>query len=232
MSKDACAFYVLDTIQAAPPGRYASGYCLNCVEKRCPVCGVWLSGTVPAEVVFEVPDRSRPGFYAEALRSLNPVFRHDMVDLWISSGLTGLSLFPVKLVSTRRHGALRNPAPKYDYVSIDGRARLIRPPSLFNCPACGFTKYDFEVRSGIDVDASTWDGSDFFQPAYYSGIVLCTDRVARATLEAGYNKAIAFVRAEEWGTWEPFDPSKWTSHAYDRMLNEQYLIRDPQRLVG
>jgi hypothetical protein len=72
---------------------------------------------------------------------------------------------------------------------------------------------DADLQLVFGVDGTTWHGSDIFGFQDYL-FILCTPSVAEATLRAGYNRHVVFVRAEKYGTWEEFSFREgWTTEA-------------------
>ena len=105
------------------------------------------------------------------------------------------------------------------------KVALKQPSLIYRCSVCGYTQYDFDRKTGLYVDVSTWDGSSIFG-IYGSKRLLCIREVAEVTLRAGFGKSIPFVRAEEYGTWGDYDVRNWGDdlNGY-RKMREQYIIR-------
>jgi len=226
-------FYVLDTIQACDSRLYAGGQWVNDTRTRCPTCGVFSRATEPDEIEIGLDHLGRHGF-AEYLWNSHtlPIFRRDLIDLWRGQGFTGFALKPVRIVGWSRRSRKPLPAdiPDYYRVVVTSRIRLLEPPPAgVPCPSCGFVKYSFpkignHLPQGIAIDVESWDGSDLFGPAQYV-FVFCTRRVADATLQAGYNRHIVFVRTGDYSRWEDFDIRQgWTPEKHQRHV-ESFLIR-------
>lgn len=221
-------FYVMD-FKVADWRFYAGGQWVNGETIRCPVCGVTKElPPEPLEIYITLDHLGRWGFTEVLWNSTLPIFRQDLIDWWHSAGLTGFQTKPVRVVgwSRKRKKPLPDNIPQYYCAFVTGRARYKLPPCLDECSVCGFVRYDWEQRTGIYVDESTWDGSDFFNGGYYGFLDVCTRRVAEVTLRAGYNRRIAFIRAEQWRTWEDYSPRKgWTGEAYDKYREGFYIRR-------
>jgi rubredoxin len=224
-------FYVIESQSLASNIRtYAGGQWVNSPGIRCPACKVLKEDMGPEEIQIELNYLGRKGFVEVLWNShLLPIFRQDVIEMWQLAGFTGFEIKPVRIVGWRgKKGPLPDAIPQYYRLVVTSRAALLSPPTLYVCPVCGFRKYDFEQRIGIQVDTSLWDGSDFLELRYYR-IVLCTRRVVEATLQAGYGKHIAFVRAEEWDTWEQFNTREWDPKDWQKMI-EGFLIRKVEEL--
>jgi hypothetical protein len=150
--------------------------------------------------------------------------------------LTGFGLKPVRIVGWRHQPKKPLPPdiPTYYRLVLTSKVRLCEPPpESSGCSHCGFVRYAFpktteRLEHGIVIDEQTWDGADFMGLYGYE-FVFCTRRAAQVTLEAGYNRHIAFVRQEDYTRWEEFRPDTWKPKDYDRYL-ETFLIRDAARL--
>lgn len=231
------SFYVLDKIYAAYVERYAGGQWENDTRSRCPGCGIWLPETEPDEIQIALNHLGRDGF-AELLWNSHglPIFREDLVEVWQQAGLTGFHPRPVRIVGwdDRPNKPLPTGIPNYYRLVLTSTVRLSEPPPESNGrPCCGFARYAFpkgteRLEHGIVIDEQTWDGADFMGLYGYE-FVFCTRRAAQVTLEAGYNRHIAFVRQGDWGRWESFRVDAWEHKAYRKYM-ETFLIRDPARL--
>jgi len=229
--------YVLDDIHAADTRLYAGGQWTNDVGRHCPRCGVWVPETEPDEIHIALNHFGRDGF-AEYLWNSHtlPIFRDDLGRLWQRAGLTGFSIKPVRIVGWHNQPKKPLPAdiPIYHRLVLTSTVRLREPPPLNDgCGVCGFIQYAFpklsvRLQNGMKVDEHTWDGADFFGLRGYE-FVFCTRRAAQVTLEAAYNRHIAFVRQEDYTRWEEFRPDTWDHKAY-RQYVETFLIRDPAHL--
>lgn len=211
---------------------YAGGQWVNWPTDQsafCPHCNMPKLAAQPAEYHIELNYVGRKGFIEVLWNSHGlPIFRSDVIDLWQSKGFTGFDVRPVKIVGWRgKKQPLPKNIPKYYRLLVTGRAMLRLPPTQSICPVCGFRKYDFDRRVGIHVDEPSWDGSDIFTLQGYE-FVLCTKQVAEVTLQAGYRN-IAFVRAEQWDTWEQFDIAKWDIKEWRKMF-DAYFIRGVEDL--
>jgi len=222
-------------VDASAHRLYAGGQCMNCTRQRCSACGVLTETSEPAEIEIALNHLGRQGF-TEHLWGLYPMFREDLMELWRSAGLTGFQVKPIRIVGW--YDSPRKPRPTkiptYYRLITTSRVQLVEPKVIKGpCPTCGFIEYKFpktgtHLRNGLRADPSSWDGSDFFGLLHYD-FIFCTRRVAEVTLEAGYNRHIAFVRLEDWERWEEFDVKKWTPKAYQEHI-ESFLIRRPEDL--
>ena len=225
-------FYVLDKTYASDHRLYAGGQMVNDTSQRCHACNVFTETSEPPQIEIALNHLGRQGF-AEYLWNSHslPLFRQDLIERWRGAGLTGFELKPVHIVGwyDRRKKPLPKNIPTYYRLVTTSKVQLIESSPLGNpCPECGFTQYAFPklgtyLPNGISVDLGGWDGSDFFGPAHYV-FVFCTRRAAAITLEAGYNKHIAFVRAEDWSRWGDFNVREWTPKAHEQHV-ESFLIR-------
>jgi len=192
-----------------------------------------LVGIEPSEIAIALNHLGKHGFteYLWNSHSL-PIFRQDLIELWQSSGLSGLKTRPARIVGWYRNPKKPLPEnlPTYYRLVAGGTVRLSVPTPLSTvCPRCGFADYAFpklstRLTNGIRIDPTSWDGSDFFGLAQYV-FVLCTRRVAETTLQAGYNRHIVFIRTQDFLRWEELDMQKgWTPEKYRKHV-ESFLIR-------
>lgn len=189
--------------------------------------------TEPEEIEIGLDHLGRHGFAEYLWNSYTlPIFRRDLIDLWRGQGFTGFDLKPVRIVRWSRPSRKPFPAeiPTYHRMVLTSRVRLLEPPPTgAPCPTCDFVEYGFPklgnyLPHGIEIDAESWDGSDFFSLVRYVW-VFCTRRVAEATLQAGYNRHIVFMRTEDYCRWEEFDMRKgWTPEKHREHV-ESFLIR-------
>lgn len=211
---------------------YAGGQFVNDTSQRCLVCGVFTETSEPSEIEIGLNHLGRHGFAEHLWNSHSlPIFRQDLIERWQGAGLTGFELKPVRIV--RWYEKPRKPLPEniptYYRLVTTSKARLIEPPPLGDpCPECGFVQYAFpevgtHLPNGLCIDPASWDGVDFFGLMHYN-YVFCTRRAAATTLEAGYNKHIAFVRVEDYGRWEEYDFRTWTPEAHWQHV-QSFLIR-------
>ena len=230
-------FYVLDKIYAGNTKRYAGGQWVNNTGSRCQGCGIWIPETEPDEIKSALNHLGRDGFVEYLWNSHGlPIFREDLVEVWQQAGLTGFRCKPVRVVGwdDRPKRPLPMGIPTYYRLVLASYVRLREPrPGTSACSCCGFVRYSFpktsaRLESGIAIDDNTWDGADFMGLYGYE-FVFCARRAAQVTLEAGYNRHIAFVRQEDWDRWEEFRVDTWKPKDYDQYI-ESFLIRDPTRL--
>ena len=224
-------FYVLDHM-IEDWRLYAGGQWVNDTQERCPVCNVFTETTEPAEIEIALNHLGRRGFVEQLWNSHSlPIFRHDLVDLWQRTGLTGFTVKPVRIVGwyEKPRKPLPQNIPTYYRLVTVSKVRLIEPPPAEGpCPACGFTEYAFPkisgpLPNGIQIDTASWDGSDFFGLAQYN-FVFCTRRTAEVTLRAGYNRHVCFVQVEDYGRWKEFNVREWVPKKYREYL-ESFRIR-------
>lgn len=230
-------FYVVDTLHACAHRLYAGGQCVNIRRQRCPVCGVFTETSEPPEIEIGLNHLGRRGFVEHLWNSHSlPIFRQDLIDLWQGAGLTGFELKPVHIVGW--YEKPKKPLPEdistYYRLVTTSRVRLTEPPPLGDpCPGCGFIQYAFpklgtHLPNGMSIDPVSWDGSDFFGLVHHA-LIFCTRRAAATTLEAGYNKHVAFVRVQDWSRWEEFDFREWTPEAHWQHV-QSFLIRQAKDL--
>jgi hypothetical protein len=230
-------FYRLDTILASNLNTFAGGQWVNDTRSRCENCGLFDRSTEPNVIEIELNYLGKNGF-ADFLWNSHglPLFRDDLLQIWQDAGLTGFQTKPVSIVGWYGHPdkSLPENLPRYYRVFTVNHVRLSEPPPKGKpCKSCGSIKYAFpesgvHFAKGMAVDASTWKGADVFGVLGYE-FLLCTHRAAEITLNAGYNKRIAFVKLDDWGRWDEFDIKKWTSATYRKYL-ERFLIRKPNEL--
>ena len=225
-------FFKLDTIHAADWRLYAGGQFVNDTSKRCPVCNVFTEDSKPPEIEIALNHLGRRRFVEELWNSHSlPIFRHDLVDLWRRTGLTGFTVKPVRIVGwyEKPRRPLPQNIPIYYRLVTTSKARLSEPPAVSEpCPVCGYIRYTFprvgtHLPNGLRVDPISWDGSDFFGLAQYN-FVFCTRHTAEVTLRAGYNRHICFVRVEDYGRWKEFNVREWVPKEYREYL-ESFRIR-------
>lgn len=230
-------FYVLDDIDASDYRSHAGGQWMNDTRERCLSCSVFSEASEPREIEIALNHLGRCGFTEHLWNSHSlPIFRQDLIELWRSRGLTGFGVKPVRIVGwyNKPRKPLPEDIPTYYRLTTTSKARLSTPAPLGGpCPNCDFVKYAFaevgtHLPNGLAVDPTSWDGADFFGLAQYE-FVFCTWRAAEITLEARYNRHIAFVRVEDYGRWEEVDVRKWTPRAYHEHI-ESFLIRRAQDL--
>lgn len=227
-------FYLLNTYLGMDSKRYAGGQYINDPADRCPICNTFADPSDPAvpEAIIALDHLGRLGF-TESLWSFIPIFRQDVFDMWEQLHLTGYITRKVHLIDKRRHHTkpLPKDIPSYAQLIPTSHVRLAEPPPVGDaCPRCGFTEYAFpklrmHLDHGIRIEPSTWDGADIFRVNGY-GYIFCTRRVAEATLKAGFNQRVVFIKVENWSRW---DDSKWTMADYDRYV-ESFLIRKVEEL--
>jgi len=224
-------FYVMELIYNRNHNTIAGGIWVNppSYDNKCPVCGKAVLEW-PDEIEIELERVGRAGFVEVLYNGPLAIFRQDVIDLWQSSGFTGFTTRSVRITGWRKgKGREKRPfpaeIPQYRQLVVTSKVALKQPPLLYRCPACGHKKYDFDRKTGLHVDVSTWDGSSIFGTDG-STHILCVREVAEVTLRAGLGKSIPFVRADMYGTWENYNAQKWKHSvgAYNRML-EQYIIR-------
>lgn len=231
-------FYVVAGMSLAADIRlYAGGQAVNVNLVKCEHCGDshW---HVPDIVEVELDHLGKRGFVESLWNSgLLRIFREDLFELWERRGLSGLDRRPVKIASWSRkpNKPLPPSIPNYYVLTPKNRVRLNRPNLTGPiCPVCGIGHYAFprlgsHLVSGIEVDRTSWDGSDFFGPAGYS-FFFCSRRAAELTLASGFNRHIVFIKPEDYHRWEDFDVRKgWTAKAHKQHV-ESFLIRDAKEL--
>ena len=231
-------FYVVGVMSLAADIRlYAGGQATNVDLVECEHCGRnnW---HVPDTVEVQLDHLGKRGFVESLWNSgLLRIFREDLLELWERRGLSGLERKPVKIASWSRkpNKPLPPSIPKYYVLTPQNRVRLNRPILTGPiCPVCGIGDYDFprlgaHLASGIQIDGTSWDGSDFFGLPGYAH-VYCSRRAAEITLAGGFNRHIVFMKQGDFHRWEDIDIRKgWTAKAYEQYV-ESILIRDAGNL--
>jgi len=224
-------FYVMELISNRNQFTIAGGIWANppSYDNECPVCRKAVLEW-PDEIEIELRRVGRGGFVEVLPAGPLHIFRQDVIDLWRSASFTGFTTRPVRFkrfVKGKREKEYPLPVniPQYHELVLTSRVALEQPPLTFRCPVCGYTQYDFDQKTGLHVDVSTWDGSSIFGTDGTTHI-LCVREVAEVTLRAGLGRSIPFVRAEEYETWGDYDVRKW-GHDLDgyRKMRERYIIR-------
>lgn len=168
---------------------------------RCETCGR-KRHELAEDIRLSIYSIGRHGF-VEALwndESL-PVFREDVIDLWLSRGLTGFYIRPVQIIGwAKKKASPPRDMPRYYALFVTGRADFSSGTVIKSCDACGFKWWDEIAWHTMYVDPLSWDGSDFFSVSNGDVLQLCTSRVARSIFQAGFRQ-IAFVRAQERESW-------------------------------
>ena len=103
-----------------------------------------------------------------------------VLDLFKASGLTGFDVKRVK--ATFKHPSEQEPLRLWELI-VTGWAGMASAKSgirlLERCEGCGHTVYSGINTLGEVIDASNWDGSDFFMVWPLPKFVFVTDRVAQ-----------------------------------------------------
>jgi hypothetical protein len=103
-----------------------------------------------------------------------------VVELFKAGGFSGFDVKPVKARFKRpcEHGP-----PRLWELIVRGWAGMASPESgiklVKECRACGLLDYSGASNPGALIDASRWDGSDFFMVWPLPGFIFVTDRVAQ-----------------------------------------------------
>lgn len=229
--------YILDTIHASDHRLSAGGQWVNDERVSCPVCHMWTDSSEPSEIHIAINHLGRQGFTGFLWNSHTlPLFREDLVKVWRSEGFTGFTTKPVRIVGwyKKPNKPLPENIPTYYRIVVTSRVKMLYPRYTGVCSDCGRYQHDFGIPhtvlqypESMRIDESSWDGSDIF--GVHASDILCTDRVARAMLDAGYNKEIVFVRLENYRRWESFDVRRWEAEAYSKYV-ESFLIRRTEDL--
>lgn len=231
-------FFVLDTIHASDHRFYAGGQVINNPAQLCSTCGAPIETLECKEVEVALSHIGRRGFVEYLWNSHSlAIFREELIEIWQSSGLTGFDVQSVRIITqhVKPTKSLPDSIPAYYRLVTCSKVQLKNPPPLgSSCIECGFVQYAFpklgtHLQGNIEIVQTSWDGADFFGLLYYPGFTFCTKEAAEVTLQAGYNKHIAFIRLREWRTWENFDFQKWSPQEY-RQYIDNFLIRRPEEL--
>jgi len=103
-----------------------------------------------------------------------------VLNLFKASGFTGYDVKPVKAKFKR---ASEHQPPRLWELIVTGWAGMASAESgirlIERCEGCGHTVYSGSNNPGAVIDASHWDGSDFFMVWPLPGFILVTDRVAQ-----------------------------------------------------
>lgn len=225
--------YVIDTVHAADKRLFAGGQVLNDTFGKCATCGR-RRPTKQGDFLVGLEHLGRRGFVEHLWNSDGlPIFREDLFALWESHGLSGYDRWPVTISRSLLKTGCGSPisAPNYDVLVAAATVAFTIPPRREPpCVECGAATYDFppvgsHLPHGIQIEESSWDGSDFFGVAGYN-LLFCSRRVAEVTLMSAPVRHIAFIRHENYRRWEEFDIRKgWTAKAYEKHV-ESFLVRD------
>jgi hypothetical protein len=192
-------FYILDTIHASDIRLFSGGQVVTGYETRCPECYSIFPLRVEGRISIGLNHLGRQGFVEYLWNSnLLPIFRNDLIKIWLDSGITGFQPKPVDIISwyKNKKRPLPENIPSYNCLVPTTFTELIEPlPVTKKCLRCGFVKYNFpavgsHLPDGIHLDLSTWSGADIFGLIGY-GYIFCSERVLDVTLPMLY-KHIAF----------------------------------------
>ena len=230
-------FYKLDTVLASNYRLFAGGQWINDSRRPCYGCGVLDEVTEPSTIEIALNHLGRRGFVEQLWNSHSlHILRQDLINVWVSNGLTGFEVKPVAIVGWfgKPSRDLPKHIPSYARLVTRSKVRLVDPPPRsVTCPECGFTEYAFpkigvHLPNGIRLDETSWDGADIFGVRNYE-FVFFSRRAAELTLRSGFSQTISFVRLENWGRWQEFDIRKWDVKGYRKYLG-RFLIRKPEDL--
>jgi len=225
------SFYVLDTLYASNTHFFAGGQVIAGIETRCPSCNSLFPLQERGTINIAINHLGKKGFVEYLWNSHTlPIFRIDLINLWLEAGLSGFITKPVQIIGWFRNSKrpLPDTIPSYRCLIPISHVQLTEPsPEGEKCILCGFTKYNFPkignyLSNGLHIGMSTWNGADFFGLIGYPWI-FCSNQVLEITLPKRY-KHISFIHVYNWNKWEPFDINKWTSKAYYNYINN-FLIR-------
>lgn len=118
-------------------------------------------------------------------------------ELFRQAGFKGYELEPAKA----RFAEPGHPTPELWELVARGSAGVPSPQSGYRvlrvCPGCGL-RDDTNIADPTElIDASTWDGSDFFQVTPPSGWIFVTDRVVTTLRISGLKGWKAYSLAEK-----------------------------------
>jgi hypothetical protein len=225
-------FFILDTVYCSDIRLFAGGQVFSAVERRCTGCNRVLSLLERDTVKIGLCHLGKQGFVEYLWNSHSlPIFRSDLIGLWLEAGLTGFLTKPIQITGWYRTGGRPLPAliPTYSMLIPSSHVQLVEPsPEGERCSQCGFLGYGFpktgnHLANGLQIDLKSWDGSDFFGLIGYPWI-FCSYRVLEVTLDLKF-KHIAFIPSSQWNSWEPYHTSKWTPLGYHNYI-ESFLIRE------
>lgn len=108
-----------------------------------------------------------------------------VLDLLRKRGFTGFDVRPVR---ARFKRASEGEPPRLWELIVTGWAGMASPTSgirlLERCPGCGDSVYSGVNNLGAVIDASKWDGSDFFMVWPLPKFIFVTDRVAQVVRQS------------------------------------------------
>jgi hypothetical protein len=226
-------FFVCELSYGSNHKMSAGGQYVNDASMRCSACGAFLRSFGSPEINIELNHIGKWGFteYLWNSHSL-PIFRGDLIDLWQKSNFSGFEIRPIHITGWYKKQKRQLPPgiPSYYELIATCKVKLLEPKPLQEpCSKCGFVQYEFpkignHLTNGIQIDACSWDGQDFFTMAGYN-FLFCTRQVVEVTIKAGYSSRIAFCKAENSGRWEEFNINKWDPKSY-RAYIEKFLVRN------
>jgi Protein of unknown function (Gmx_para_CXXCG) len=122
------------------------------------------------------------------------------LDVLSRAKLTGFTVKAVEVTSTIGRGS-ESALPKLWEFVVTGRGGPAHKASgirkLRQCSACGLVEYS-AFKAGIVVDASTYDGSDFFSVTEYPRYVLVSER-AKKVIEDSRLTNVSFIESTQLG---------------------------------
>jgi hypothetical protein len=162
---------------------------------------------------------------------LHTIISDNVIDIWKKERVNGYEIGKVHISGwySETQKPLPKEIPTYHNVVSTSFVQLLEPIKISSgCQLCGFQEYNFPklktyLPNGIQIDIDSWNGSDI-NTIYGYFLMICSEKVVQATLNAGYGKFLPFIRLDKYCTWEEFDIRKWKPNDYEKYY-EGFLIR-------
>ncbi len=143
----------------------------------------------------DLPSSKVPHFIATILGDW--IITDEVAKLFEGAGFTGYELKPVTVDKVRRGN--KQEVPQLWELIITGLGGDAHPKSGINlkyeCSACGYSKYSGFTK-GLYIDATQWDGSDFFYVWPLPKFVIVAERVKKY-IESHKLKNCKFIPTED-----------------------------------
>ena len=174
---------------------------MNYEQSICPT-GHQIIGRRLGNLKLVLPTRHFPDFVWTVLGDCVATDR--VLTLFVQNGLTGFRKRPATIEEVKR---LRRgdsfSVPKVWELEAVGKGGDAHPDSgiklLHICTGCG-ARYHSSFKSGIIVDETQWDGSDFFTISGYPAFILITERVKNLITDHGLTNCGIFKSQDlKWG---------------------------------
>lgn len=148
---------------------------------RCPQCGLYYSDLqwLPPYKI-EIERRGRGFGDIVQGQGMNLFLSDNAKNAWHQAGLTGITSFhSVEVVSVKPNSELLSPSI-YWHVSIErGPTAVDMSKSTFGyfirkSPSCEYCADGYDAVGGFEVDESTWNRHDIFEPRNMPGVIVVT----------------------------------------------------------